>query len=131
MKSVHVDYRDQPLGTVCVYLMTTEQWVKIGVARDPDFRRRQLQSSCPYEIRLVEARAFRTEDEARTIERAMHRLLADFRGHGEWFGFALESVQNALRNMSENSVWRCTHYPRSRRWPSPADKLEREDDEMV
>lgn len=114
---------DQPPGTVCVYLMTTQNWVKVGIAKDPAWRRVMLQCASPFEVELIEARAFPSLSEARRIETEMHRVLADFRGYGEWFGIKIEVAQHALASMSATSIWRCTDYPASSRRLSPLDKL--------
>lgn len=130
-KPQKVYYKDQPAGSVCVYLMTAADWVKIGISNDPDWRRAQVQSACPFEVRLVGAYAFPTLERARAVETELHRLLVDFRGYGEWFGVRLESAQSALKHFAHDAIWHCTDWPNSRRTRSALDRLEIAEEDCV
>jgi hypothetical protein len=67
-----------------VYFMRTAdpRWVKIGVARDPEARRRELQGGNPFRIEvaaLIEAEA------PFEVENFLHRRFKHLRSQGEWF----------------------------------------------
>jgi len=55
-------------------------FLKIGWAKDPVKRLRELQTGCPYELTILGQCPGSLEDEA-----AFHRTYADLRVRGEWF----------------------------------------------
>lgn len=59
--------------------------VKIGIASDVGKRARGIQTSCPYQLKLVHTFAFPDRDIAREIERCFHEVQAQHRTVGEWF----------------------------------------------
>lgn len=62
------------------FIRAGEGPVKIGVARDPERRRRELQTGHPAPLRVIAA----VPGDER-VERYFHRLLAEDHLHGEWF----------------------------------------------
>ena len=77
-----------------VYLMEAVGlgYIKVGRAKDPFQRLRELQTGCPKPIVL--RTCFLCENAAER-EGALHRKLAQFRSHGEWF----EVDSGYLRNL--------------------------------
>lgn len=83
---------NEPLGFV--YFMYTETgFMKIGVAKDPEARRRTLQIGCPVTIHL-DCRGFHGAwDTARfglnpyEVEKTLHDWFKDYKAnaYGEWF----------------------------------------------
>ncbi len=79
-----------------VYLMNAEgtSRYKIGFAKDPNVRLRELQTGCPYPLKIVAA-----SNGDRDRERKLHARFSDYRQCGEWFdlpGDVLPDVQRAV-----------------------------------
>ena len=70
-----------------IYFIADSQrsMIKIGIARDPDARFRDLQNSSPIALALLGSMPG-----DRTHEAELHQRFSDFRLHGEWFKFAPE-----------------------------------------
>lgn len=67
--------------------------VKIGVAADPEGRRRELQTGNPHPLRvLYEADVAN----ARRVESAAHRFLKEHRLCGEWFAIGFQAARDAV-----------------------------------
>lgn len=58
----------------------TENWVKIGYSVHPGWRVAELQTGCPYPIRLIQAIPGTKKHEER-----MHRYFSEHKVHGEWY----------------------------------------------
>lgn len=58
---------------------------KIGISREPDNRRRQIQNASGVDVELI--RTFRTTAPAPYMESKLHRRLDNKRCNGEWFHF--------------------------------------------
>ena len=61
------------------------QRLKIGKSADPEGRLKQLQTGCPYPLRLEAKLKCRDGYHATRVERAAHEYFAADRKHGEWF----------------------------------------------
>lgn len=88
-----------------VYVLTGGiKHVKIGISHHVEKRIKELQTGCPFEIRL--AKAFRTPH-ARKIEGMAHNVLAKYRKAGEWFNVpnnvACAVVRNLVGSMPRSS----------------------------
>lgn len=75
---------------VHVYILAAENGgahgpVKIGIAGNVAKRVRGIQTSCPYQIKIVHTFAFPERDMAREIERCFHEVQQEHRTVGEWF----------------------------------------------
>lgn len=68
-----------------VYVMVCGKWVKIGMASDINRRLATLQSNCPMPITVDMQKVFPSRLYAIMAEMEAHRLLAEYRIHGEWF----------------------------------------------
>ncbi len=79
--------------------------IKIGVAKEPAKRLRDLQVGHPRALRLVHVAACA---EARVVERAAHERLSASRASGEWFdvteAVAIEAIEAAARGIHANVV---------------------------
>ncbi len=86
-----------------VYLMEAVGlgYIKVGRAKDPFQRLRELQTGCPKPI--VIRFCFLCENAAER-EGALHRKLAQFRSHGEWFEVDSSYLRNLLNIV--NSIGR-------------------------
>lgn len=74
--------------TTYVYLMRqggATGPIKIGVARDPDGRLKNLQTGSPRTLRIIARLPFESRMEALEMERALHAKYKEFRLKGEWF----------------------------------------------
>ena len=71
--------------TVYLYAIRCHDFVKLGMAADPEQRCALLQVSNPYEMRVIWARPFATRSEAHVAERNVHARFEPFRERGEWF----------------------------------------------
>src|SRR5262252_6718617 len=65
-----------------LYLIECEGHHKIGIARDVEARRRNLQIGCPFQLTV--ARSLHVSG-ARWVERYLHGFLAQYAIQGEWF----------------------------------------------
>lgn len=71
----------------CVYIITTYTgYWKIGISINPEARVFELQTGSPFKLHfhggsLIGPQGFN----ARAVERQLHRRLAKYRVHGEWF----------------------------------------------
>lgn len=77
----------QSNGDSCyVYLMvdTVNQFYKIGISNDPNYRERTLQSEKPT-IELLASKSFVSRKIAEAIEKALHDAYKNKRIRGEWF----------------------------------------------
>ena len=74
--------RQRPDRPGFIYLIECHEFVKVGIADNPDFRLIQLQVGCPYELRLLAS--FTTQHTARD-EARLHGLWKRYEVRGEWF----------------------------------------------
>lgn len=89
-----------------VYIMTVPSgFVKVGIASDPVSRRADLQVGCPEPIQLV-CPGDVERDDAREIERDIHRMLSPYRIRGEWFRAPLALVHRIYK-----IAWVRARYP--------------------
>lgn len=63
-----------------VYFISDGEFVKIGVASDPEQRIKALQTSTPHPLELL-----CTLEGDYPLERKLHTMFADYRASGEWF----------------------------------------------
>ena len=75
-----------------VYLITEGTSQKIGVAQDVEKRLIGMQTSCPYELKIVAAYAPTTLS-AFDLERTLHLHYARNRLKGEWFSINLSAEE--------------------------------------
>ena len=68
-----------------VYFIGDGEFVKIGVARDPWHRLRDLQTAHPKPLRLISGIPCEIERRAYHIESELHKRFAGKRASGEWF----------------------------------------------
>jgi hypothetical protein len=59
--------------------------MKIGKAADVEQRIRELQTGCPYELKLMATIKCRSDQHAFQVERLAHEFFKEFRTRGEWF----------------------------------------------
>jgi hypothetical protein len=59
--------------------------VKVGISDRPTIRVGGIQTSCPFEVRLVHYLTLPNKSIAREMERMFHGIQAKSRAHGEWF----------------------------------------------
>lgn len=91
-----------------VYVIAAgEEAVKVGRARDPKQRLRELQTSHYQRLSIVHVRGF-SEVEAAALERRAHQVLAEYRMTGEWFKVkpqtALEAIEAAIETISREGI---------------------------
>ncbi len=93
--------------TVYAVSCETSPWTKIGFSNCADTRLRELQVGCPYMLSISAAVAVAAK--GRTVERATHRLLDQYKKHGEWFDVSpLEAAEAILKACKQNHV---QHWP--------------------
>lgn len=66
--------------------------LKIGVAKDPLERALNLQTGCPYPLRVLAS--YRIGRDVFFSERCFHKALAPYKLTGEWFAVALSTVDD-------------------------------------
>ncbi len=77
--------------------------VKIGLAKDPKKRLRQLQTGNPQRLTLMHWEEV-PEKQARAIERAFHAAFAPWRLHGEWFA-PCGAIEWILLDLTHGDTW--------------------------
>ncbi len=78
-----------------VYVMQSGDGpVKIGIANDPDRRRREVGAGQPFPVAVVHRVSLGAD--ARAVERIAHRLLAEKRLRGEWFDVGVQEAVAAI-----------------------------------
>lgn len=80
-----------------IYVISGEQGaVKVGIARDVERRRHELQASCPIELAARYVGAVRDRKAAEAAELRAHRILRSYRSHGEWFKASVKMAVDAV-----------------------------------
>lgn len=90
-------------GYVYAIGIVSTQYVKIGHAGSPKRRLAALQSSLPFKLELLYT--LKVED-PRSVERALHDLLADSRVRGEWFELPERPLSELFAEALETAPWR-------------------------
>ena len=73
---------------------------KVGIAKDPNMRLKQLQTGHPNQLELLETYKLRSKADAFELERAVHRELAEMRARGEWFNASRAEIENAVARLT-------------------------------
>lgn len=81
-----------PDRTACVYVIKCDKFYKIGVADNVKTRMADLQTSNPFELRVI---ATRCVEKAFAVESKLHNDYKPFRVRGEWF----ELTEHALHDL--------------------------------
>ncbi|HHF3209279.1 TPA: GIY-YIG nuclease family protein [Vibrio diabolicus] len=73
---------------------------KIGISNDIDKRMRELQTGCPFKLKLVCSTEPEFEDmyarEILFLEKFFHKNYAEFHVHGEWFELSYEHIADIV-----------------------------------
>jgi hypothetical protein len=70
-----------------VYFIKAGQKLKIGKAKDPELRMAELQTGCPFEMRLMGTLKCKSDMHSHTVEQRLHRLFRREHFRGEWFNY--------------------------------------------
>jgi hypothetical protein len=82
-----------------IYIITvagTLGLIKVGIAKDPEQRLKDLQTASPFKLALFGFARVGSYTAARTLEFAVHVALAPFWQVGEWFRVAPEDAQRTI-----------------------------------
>lgn len=95
----HIYEKKKEKDSTYVYVMANIEYsiCKIGHSVDPTKRIKEVQTGCPYELKLI----FMTKGSP-ALERKLHVKYDDLRLNGEWFSFTgelKESILNAGSNL--------------------------------
>jgi hypothetical protein len=85
-----------------IYFIVGGKFCKIGFSKDPNTRLKELQTACPYKLKVVA-----TMPGCFATELALHSVFSDQRTHGEWFHFT-GNLKRAVRALVDVSG---PHYP--------------------
>lgn len=98
-----------------IYLMACEEMgvCKIGFSKDPERRLAEVQTGCPYNVRLASVR-----EGCSALEREIHNRLQFYRTVGEWFRLedgviqAFQSISIAEKKVTKHqgAVGTLDHY---------------------
>ncbi len=93
-----------------VYVMKSKSGlVKVGVSKDPNTRRANLENSGGIPVPIV--KTFGPYNLAKKVEMAAHRLLSEHRKAGEWFGChendAIRSINAVLSGFADLTDEEC------------------------
>lgn len=88
-------------GFCFVYLMhdTINNFYKIGISNNPEYRERTLQSEKPT-IELIISKRFPVRKIAESFEKALHATYSEKRLRGEWFDLDQNDVANIKESLS-------------------------------
>lgn len=84
LKASKAKQRSWTRGAWVYYVLSNDQYVKIGSAKNPISRLAGLQTSSPYKLRIL---YIEPDRKSRAVERARHREFAALRVNGEWFKY--------------------------------------------
>lgn len=90
------DIKSNNSNEICfVYLMldSVNNYHKIGISNNPEYREKTLQSEKPT-IELISHKHYPTRKIAESIEKALHESYKDKRIRGEWFILSEEDINN-------------------------------------
>jgi len=68
-----------------VYLLKCEKFYKIGYSFNPERRASSIGTATPFEVKLLGFKSYPHEEEARRVERSLHKKYKKYRCKGEWF----------------------------------------------
>jgi hypothetical protein len=76
-----------------IYILKSDKYYKIGIAKDVAKRIRELQTGNPIKIALVSAAFF---ENAPQFEKKLHEAFSEYWTHGEWFELPAEKLEDLL-----------------------------------
>lgn len=80
-----------------VYLVECNGLYKIGISADINKRILGLQTASPHPIKCIAY--YKTVNDARNVEAALHKVFAKYRMIGEWFDFEGKFTQEAFDSL--------------------------------
>lgn len=86
----------QPPGDTSVYLMRNHGMVKIGFAREPEGRARQIEYASGMPTEVVYSKVVANH---REVERMLHERYAAYRTMGEWFDLDAWQVDEIIETL--------------------------------
>lgn len=72
-----------------IYIIKADKYVKIGVADDINYRLRQIQSTCPIRLEIIN---FWKINNTYHYEKFLHKRYKQYRVHGEWFALPADEL---------------------------------------
>jgi DNA-binding XRE family transcriptional regulator len=75
--------------------------VKVGKAKDPEQRLRDLQTGIPYRLKLLKVYPC---EQVGIVEKRVHKTLAQQQHSGEWFDTDLEAVEEAFQQAISQEI---------------------------
>jgi hypothetical protein len=91
---------EEARGTSHVYVLQhgDDPLYKIGVAKNPAQRAKELSTGAPRELKIVASKRFA---DARAVERALHRVFRRDRARGEWFELSDTAVAELVARLEQ------------------------------
>lgn len=84
-----------------VYLLSSDNKTKIGIAKSITNRIKLLQTGNPYRIFLISQQKYESESLARKVENQLHTIYQSKQLVGEWFDLTTTEIENAIRILVE------------------------------
>ena len=75
-----------------LYIMRCGNKYKFGISNNPKRRIKQLQTGCPYNIKLIFELVLDKDIKAVDVETQLHQHLKRYNVRGEWFSLTREHV---------------------------------------
>jgi len=72
-----------------IYIIQADEYVKIGIADDVKNRVKQIQSTCPIKLKVIN---FWKISKASYYENLLHKRYRNYRVHGEWFALPADEL---------------------------------------
>ena len=87
-----------------VYVISADEEgpCKIGIAKSPENRRKQLQVGNPRQLVVAYQKAVSGPEMAQRVERAAHTILLETRLQGEWFSSSVPEAISAVNGALES-----------------------------
>ena len=87
-----------------IYAIRCNEYLKIGISKNPRARLKSLQTSSPYELTMEKTYIVK---DAKIAESLVHMKLKDYHERGEWFKVSIDLVDKAVSEinaMDEDSL---------------------------
>lgn len=79
-----------------VYLIKSDKHTKIGVAKNPSARIKELQTGNQFELKMIATIPMQSQKEAYSLESFLHSYYSKHRSRGEWFLLNNIKIKKAL-----------------------------------
>jgi len=89
-----------------LYIMECGGFIKVGISKDPSGRLRSINTSTPFEVKIIKTFGFNFLQEAKFAEKLAHESLSDMGFHEklEWFSCGIDQALSVCRESADISI---------------------------